>query len=115
MNKIKLSITCSLLLVSVLGSSQTFAKDIKVQIGKIDEGIEIIKPNWEETFDHDYECKQYDQAVFIRVKGSKIQPACVNYGSLDSTIMPLGEEITFITLKVDYKDAILDLDKKKIR
>jgi len=113
MFKFKPSIIFSLLLA--LCSTQSFAKNIEVRIGKIDKDIEIIRPNYEEKLDHEYECANYDQAIFIRTKGSKIQPACVNYGSLDSTVTPLVEEITFITLDVDYKDAVLDLDKKKIR
>lgn len=115
MNKLKLSITLSLLLATTLGSTQAFAENINVSIGKIDQGTEIIVPHFGETVDHEYKCRHADEAVFIRTKGTKIQPACVNYGSLDSTVTPFGKEITFITYDVNYKDVVLDLDKKKIR
>lgn len=115
MNNLKLTLTISLLFVSILGGSQAFAKNIKVQIGKIAEGKEIIIPIDRETVEHAYECDEYQQAVYIRTNGSKIQPACANYGSLDSTVTPIDEGITFITNHIKYKDAILDVDKKKIR
>ena len=115
MNNLKLSLTISALLVSMLGGSQAFAKNIEVRIGKIDEGKEIIIPSYGETVEHEYECDQTQQAVYIRTGSNKIQPACVNYGSLDSTVTPLSEGITFITQEVKYKDAVLDVDKKKIR
>lgn len=99
----------------MLAGTQTFAENIKVSIGKITQSTEIIVPHFGEIVDHEYECRHADQAVSIRTRGGKIQPACVNYGSLDSTVRPLGEEITFITLKVDYKDIVLDLNNKKIR
>jgi len=115
MNNLKISITLSLLLLSMLGSSQAFAKNIKVNIGKIADGREIIIPDYEESLEHEYDCNESAQAVFIRSNGGKIQPACVNYGSLDSTVIPLGKGITFITNEIKYKDAILDVDRKKIR
>lgn len=115
MNKLTFSLTLSLLIVSILGSSQASAKNIKVEIGRIDNSVEIIIPSSDATLDHEYQCRDSDQAVYIRTKSSKIQPACVNYGSLDSTVTPLAEGITFITLEVKYKDAVLDVDNKKIR
>lgn len=115
MNKLKFGITFSLLLVSTLGSTQVFAKNINVSIGKIAEGKEIIIPDYEEKVEHESECEDYQQAVFIRTNSSKIQPACVNYGSLDSYVVPIDEGITFISGNVKYKDAVLDVDKNKIR
>ncbi len=115
MNSLKLSITLSLLFLSIFGSSQAIAKSIKVNIGKISDGREIIIPNNEEYLDHEYDCNESAQAVFIRSNGNKIQPACVSYGSLDSSVIPLGEGITFITDEVKYKDAVLDIDRKEIR
>lgn len=116
MNKIKLSITLSLLLVSMLGSNQAFSKNMKVRIGKIADNKEIIIPDhYEAAADHEIECRDYHLAVFIRTNSSKIQPACVNYGTLDSYVVPIEEGITFISDQVKYKDAVLDLDKNKIR
>lgn len=115
MNNLKLSLTISLLLVSMLGGSQAFSKNIEVQIGKIAEGKEIIIPNYGETLDHEYECRDSHQAVYIRTNGNKIQPACANYGNLDSGVTPIEEPITFFNGSIKYKDAILDVDKKKIR
>lgn len=117
MHKSKLILLLSLLSVSTLGSTQAFAKNIEVRIGKIAEGKEIIIPNNfddEENLDHKYFCSD-THPVFIRTKGSKIQPACLGYGSLDSQVTPIGEAITFITPFVEYKDAVLDVEKKKIR
>lgn len=115
MNNIKLSITLSLLLVSMLGSSQAFAKNIKVSIGKIDKNTEIIIPFDPEDIEHKYECTDFHEAVFIRTNGTKIQPACASYGSLDSYVEPIIEGITFFSKGVKYKDAVLDVSKKKIR
>jgi hypothetical protein len=115
MNKLKLGITFSLLLVSTLGSTQVFAKNINVRIGKIAEGKEIILPSYGETVEHAYQCDEYQQAVYIRTNGSKIQPACADHGRLDSTVTPIDEGITFISDKVKYKDAVLDVDTNKIR
>lgn len=115
MNNLKLSLTISLLLLSILGGSQAFSKNIEVQIGKIDKNKEIIVPNFGETVDHEYKCDNTQQAVYIRTNATKIQPACINYGSLDSTVTPIDEGITFITNDIKYKDAILEVDKKKIR
>ena len=115
MNRLKFGIALSVLLVSMLGSSQAFSKNMKVIIGKIAEGKEIIFPGYQETVDHKYECKDSQQAVYIRTNSSKIQPACLNYGTLDSYVVPISEVITFISKHVNYKDAVLDTDKKKIR
>lgn len=116
MNKIKLSITLSLFLISMLGSNQAFSKNMKVRIGKIADNKEIIIPDYYEAApDHESDCGDYQQAVFIRTNSSKIQPACVNYGSLDSYVVPIEEGITFISDYVKYKDAVLDVDKNKIR
>ena len=115
MNKLAFSLTLSLLIVSMLRGSQAFAKTIKVEIGRIDNNVEIIVPSDDATVDHEYKCRDSDQAVYIRTKGNKIQPACVNYGSLDSTVTPIYEGITFISDKVKYKDAVLDVDTNKIR
>ena len=115
MNNLKLSLTISVLLVSMLGGSQAFAKNIEVRIGKIDEGKEIIIPSYGETVEHEYECDQTQQAVYIRTNGNKIQPACANYGNLDSGVTPIEESINFFNGSVKYKDAVLDTDKNKIR
>ena len=115
MNNLKLSLIVSALLVSMLGGSQAFAKNIEVSIGKIAEGKEIIIPGYGETLDHEYECRDSHQAVYIRTNGNKIQPACANYGNLDSGVTPIEESITFFNNSVKYKDAVLDTDKNKIR
>lgn len=111
MNNLKLSITLSLVFLSMLGSSQAFAKNIKVSIGKIAEGKEIIVPH--ETIEHG--CDAYEHSVYIRSNGSKIQPACATYGTLDSVVTPIEEGIIFITKHIKYRDTVLDVDKKKIR
>ena len=141
MNKLKLSINLSLVCLSMLGSSLAFAKNIKVSIGKLDEGKELIVPH--ETVEHEVYCNGYSQAVpvYIRTNTHKIQLACAKYGTLDSYVVPIGideeliesyldgdvivvksyaipieqEGITFITKHIKYREAILDVDKKKIR
>lgn len=116
MNRLKFCITLSVLIVSILGSNQAFSKNMKVRIGKISDSKEIIIPDsYEEEVEHKSDCGDYHAAVFIRTNSSKIQPACVNYGSLDSYVVPIEEGITFISGYVKYKDAVLDTDKKKIR
>ncbi|MDE4455273.1 hypothetical protein [Psychrobacter sp. DAB_AL62B] len=129
MNNLKLSLIVSVLLVSILGSSQAFAENVKVQIGTISKGKELI------FFDHSavtvedatYLTNKTEHSIvcsddfyvpaYIRVNGNKIQPVCWIPARGDGMghIVPLGEGLDFYEEGIKFRSATLDLDKKKIR
>ena len=123
MNKFKLSITLGLLLTTMLGSNQAFAENVKVKIGKFDEGKELIINNDDNTpigaFDHGSVCSEYYSftPAYIRINYSKVQPVCWQPARGDGLgfVIPLGEEIDFYEDGIKFRNATLDLDKKKIR
>lgn len=123
MSTYKFSITLSLLLISLLGSSHASAANAKVKIGKFSEGKElIIFDNFENAVkaEHSDICN-FDTAsyvpAYIRINGNKIQPVCWQPARGDGIgfVVPLGEEIDFNERDIKFKNATLDLDRKKIR
>lgn len=127
MNNLKLSITLSLVFLSMLGSSQAFAKIVKIKIGKISEGKELIIFGYSDTavgeeyeepyLEHRHVCGDNFSPVYMRINGNKIQPACWIPARLDGIgyVLPLGEGIDFNERGIKFRNATLDLDKKKIR
>lgn len=127
MKNLKFSITLSLLFVSMLGSSQALAKSVKVKIGKISEGKELIIFDYsgrgiDEEYDelyleHTHNCGDDFVPVYMRINGNKIQPVCWIPARLDGIgyVLPLGEGIDFNERGIKFRNATLDLDKKKIR
>lgn len=122
MDKLKLGITLSLLLVSTLGSTQAFAESVKVKIGKFAEGKElIIFDDFANTYkaNHSNSCDEPGVSVpaYIKINNSKIQPVCWHPARTDGVgfVVPIGEEIDFNEKNIKFRNAILDLDKNKIR
>lgn len=122
MNNLKISLTISLLLVSMLGGSQAFAESVNVKIGKFAEDKElIIFDDFDSTYkaDHRKSCNELGVSVpaYIRIKGVKIQPVCWYPARGDGMgfLVPLGEDIDFYEDGIKFSDAVLDLDEKKIR
>lgn len=123
MSTFKSNITLILLLISLLGSSHASAENAKVKIGKFSEGKElIIFDDFENTVkaNHSDICN-FDTAsyvpAYIRINSNKIQPVCWQPARGDGMgfVVPLGEQIDFYEKNIKFKNATLDLDRKKIR
>lgn len=122
MNNLKLSLTISLLLVSILGGSQAFAESVKVQIGKFSKDKELIILSEDDInkTSHSGYCSNtsdYSIPAYIRINNIKIQPVCWYPARMDGVgvVVPIGEDIDFNERNIKFRDATLDLDKKKIR
>lgn len=121
MNNLKSSIKFGLFFLCILGSTQAFAENVKVKIGKIDKNTElIIFSDFDNTekAEHSPYCNFDDTRevpAYIRLNGSKIQPVCWAPGKSTSVLTPIGESIHFLSEAVEFKEVVFDIDKKKIR